>query len=130
VKTEKKRELEETTLVPSNPPLSATVEAPNFAPLGNFGPLFQKSLLSLKRVLQKNNENESCRNPLDLQIRFYSFLVHDSSKEVTELANKGPKFPWGPRLQALRVVPITTHEDRNVQSARAQEKHLKEPLFS
>jgi hypothetical protein len=23
-------------------------------------------------------------------------LVHDSSKEATELAKKGPKFPWGP----------------------------------
>jgi hypothetical protein len=36
----------------------------------NFGPLFQKGLLSSKRVLQKNEENKSCGNYLDLQIRF------------------------------------------------------------
>ncbi len=36
-----------------------TVKAPNFGPHGNFGPLFQKGLLSLKRVLQKNEENKS-----------------------------------------------------------------------
>jgi hypothetical protein len=30
---------------------------------------------------------------LDLQIRFCSLLVHDSSKEATELAKKNPKFP-------------------------------------
>jgi hypothetical protein len=30
-------------------------------------------------------------------------LVHDSSKEATELARKGPKFPWGPKLEALMV---------------------------
>ncbi len=39
-----------------------TVKAPNFGPHGNFGPLFQNGLLSLKRVLQKNEENKSCRN--------------------------------------------------------------------
>jgi hypothetical protein len=38
-----------------------TVKAPNFGPHGNFGPLFQKGLLSLKRVLQKNEGNKSCR---------------------------------------------------------------------
>jgi hypothetical protein len=54
---------------------------------------FQKGLLSLKPFLQKNEENESCRKNLDLQIRFYSFLVHDSSKEAMELAKKSPKFP-------------------------------------
>jgi hypothetical protein len=35
------------------------VKAPNFGPHGNFGPLFQKGLLSLKRVLEKNEENKS-----------------------------------------------------------------------
>jgi hypothetical protein len=34
----------------------------------NFGLLFQKGLLSLKRVLQKNEENKICRTTLDLQI--------------------------------------------------------------
>jgi hypothetical protein len=33
-----------------------TVKAPNFGPHGNFGPLFQKGLLSWKRVLQKNED--------------------------------------------------------------------------
>jgi hypothetical protein len=45
-----------------------TFKAPNFGPHGNFGPLFQKSLLSLRRVLQNNEENNSCRKTLNLQI--------------------------------------------------------------
>ncbi len=32
---------------------NSTVEAPKFGPHGNFGPLFQKGLLPLKRVLRK-----------------------------------------------------------------------------
>jgi hypothetical protein len=55
--------------------------------------LFQMGLLSSKRVPRKNEDNKMCRKPLDLQIRLCSFLVHDSSKEATELAKKGPKFP-------------------------------------
>jgi hypothetical protein len=82
----------------------STVKAPNFGPHGNFGPPFQKGLLSLKRVLQKTEENKSCRKTLDLQICFCSYLVHDSSKEATELAKKGPKFPWGPKLGAFTVL--------------------------
>jgi hypothetical protein len=64
-----------------------TVKAPNF------GPLFQKGLLSLTRVLQKNKDNKSCRKTLDVQSRFCSFFVHDSSTEATELATKSPNFP-------------------------------------
>jgi hypothetical protein len=56
--------------------LSVTVKAPKFGPHGNFGPLFQKSLLSLERVLQRNEENKICRKTLDLQIRFYSFFLY------------------------------------------------------
>jgi hypothetical protein len=83
--------------------LIGTVKAPNFGPHGNFGPLFQKGWLSLKRVLQKKEENKSCRKPLDLQIRFCSFFVHDSSTKATELARKSPKFPCGPKLEAFTV---------------------------
>jgi hypothetical protein len=81
----------------------ATVKAPNFGPHGNFEHLFQKGLLSLKCVLQKNEENKSCRKTLDLQIRFCSFFVHDSSTEATELARKSPKFPLGPKLGNFTV---------------------------
>jgi hypothetical protein len=70
-----------------------TVKAPNFGPHRNFEPLFQKGLLSLKRVLQKNEKNKSCRKSLDLQIWFCSFFAYDSSTEATELARKRPKFP-------------------------------------
>jgi hypothetical protein len=70
--------------------LQGTVKAPNFGPHENFGPLFQKGLLTLKRVLQKNEENKRCRKTLDLQIRFCSFFVHDSSTEATELPRKSP----------------------------------------
>ncbi len=73
--------------------VGTTVKAPNFGPHGNVGPLFQKGLLSLKRILQKNEENKSCRKTLDVQICFCSYFLHDSSKEATELAKKGPKFP-------------------------------------
>ncbi len=65
---------------------------------------FQKGLLSLKRILQKGEENTSCWKNLDLQIRSRSFFVHDSSTEATELARKNPKFPWGPKLEALTVL--------------------------
>jgi hypothetical protein len=39
----------------------------------------------------------------DLQIRFCSFLVPDSSEEATELEKKkkGPKFPRGPELRGF-----------------------------
>jgi hypothetical protein len=40
----------------TSPTSENTVKAPNF------GPLFQKGLLSLKRILQKNEENKICRN--------------------------------------------------------------------
>jgi hypothetical protein len=70
-----------------------TVKASNFGPHGNFGPLFQKGLLSLKRVLQNHEDNKSCRTTLDLQIRFCSFFVHDLSTEATELTRKSSKFP-------------------------------------
>jgi hypothetical protein len=43
-------------------------------------------VLSLKRVLQKNDEKKSCRKTVDLQIRFCSFLLQDSPKEATQLA--------------------------------------------
>jgi hypothetical protein len=82
---------------------SNTVKAPNFGPHGHLGPLFQKDLLSLQRVLQKNEENTSFRKTLDLQNRFCSFFVHDSSTEAIERARKSPKFPWGPKLEPLTV---------------------------
>jgi hypothetical protein len=37
-------------------------------------------------------------------------LVHDSSKEATELAEKGAKFPWGPKLAAFTVPICDVHE--------------------
>ncbi len=83
-----------------------TVKAPNFGSHGNFGPHFQKGLLSLKRVLQKNEENESCRKTLDLQIWFCLFVVHDSSTEATKLARKSSKIPWRPKLEGF-TVPIS-----------------------
>jgi hypothetical protein len=64
------------------------LKAPNFRLHGNSGALFQKGLLSLKRVLQKNEQNKSCRKTLDLQIWFCSLL----SKVAKELARKSQKF--------------------------------------
>ncbi len=98
---------------------SHTVKARNFGPHGNFGPIFQKGLLSLKCVLQKS-ENKSCRKTLHLQIlftnhKFCSFFVHDSSTEATELERKSPKFPSGQSFQvrgfygSIRDVPAFTH---------------------
>ncbi len=69
-----------------------TVKAPKFGPHGNFAPLFQKGLLSSKHILQKNEENKSCRKIWYLQIRFCLYLVQDSSKEATELAKKVQSF--------------------------------------
>jgi hypothetical protein len=69
-----------------------TVKAPNFGPHGNFGLLFQKGLLSLKRILQQIEENKSFRKTLDLKICFCSYFVYDSSKKATELENKVQSF--------------------------------------
>jgi hypothetical protein len=82
----------------------STVKVFNFGPRGNFVPLFQKCLLSLKRILQKNEQHTSCRITLDLQIWFCSFFVHDSSKETKELARKSPKFPCGPKLETFTAI--------------------------
>ncbi len=65
-----------------------TVKASNFEPRETLLLFFQKGLLSSKRVLQNNEDNQSCRNTSDLQIWFCSFVIHDSSKEATELAKK------------------------------------------
>jgi hypothetical protein len=73
-------------------PPTSIVKAPNFGRHGNFGPLSQKGLLTLKRILQKNEENKSCRDTLDLQNCFCSYLVHDSSKEATEIAKNFQSF--------------------------------------
>jgi hypothetical protein len=70
-----------------------TIRASNFEPHVNFGPFFQKGLLSSKRVLQKFEENESCTETLDLQTWSCSFLAHVSPKEAMDLARKCPKFP-------------------------------------
>jgi hypothetical protein len=80
-----------------------TLKASNFGLHGNLG-LFQKSLLLSKRVLQKNEWNKSCRQAFDLQSGFWSFLAHNSPKEAVDLARNGPKFPWGPKLEAFTVL--------------------------
>ncbi len=80
-----------------------TIKASNFGPRRNLGLLQNKGLLTWKCVLQKIKNNISCRNALDVQIRFWSFLVHNSPYEPTELARKGPKFPWGPKFETFTV---------------------------
>jgi hypothetical protein len=62
--------------------IQTAVKTSNFGPHGNVGTLFQKGLPS------SNEENKGCRKTLDLQIRFRSLLVNDSSKKATELAKK------------------------------------------
>jgi hypothetical protein len=56
-------------------------------------------------VIQKNEENKSCRKTLHLKVWFSSFMVHNSSKEATALARNGPKFPCGFKLEASTVFP-------------------------
>jgi hypothetical protein len=62
---------------------------------------FQKGLLSLKHILQKNEENGSCRKTLDLHIWFCSYFVHDSSKEGTELAKKKSKVSMRSKVRGF-----------------------------
>jgi hypothetical protein len=66
-----------------------TVKAPKFGPL-----LFQKALVSMKRVIQKNEKRIKVTEKLKIY-KFGSvhFLIHYSSKEATELATNGPRFP-------------------------------------
>jgi hypothetical protein len=56
------------------------------------------------RPTEKWSEKKSCGKTLNLKIRFWSFLVHDSSKEATKLGRKGPKFRWSPKLEAFAVL--------------------------
>jgi hypothetical protein len=69
-----------------------TVETLNFEPHGNFGPLFQKSLPSLKCILQNHEENQSCGKKMrSKNLNVCSYLVQDSSKHAMELAKKRSK---------------------------------------
>jgi hypothetical protein len=70
-----------------------TVKVSNCGPHVNLAFFFKIGLLYSKFFIQNIEENESCRKTLALQIRFSSFLVHISSKEATDLAKNGPKFP-------------------------------------
>jgi hypothetical protein len=71
--------------------LILTVKASNFGPHGNLGAFFSFSE-GLAIIETRNEEIKSCQKTSDRQIRFCSFLAHDSSKEAMELANKGPKL--------------------------------------
>ncbi len=61
---------------------------------------FRRACCHWNASYRKNKENKSCWRTLDLEIRFCSFFVHDSS---TELARKSPKFPSDPKLEAFTV---------------------------
>jgi hypothetical protein len=84
--------------------------------VSNFGPFFYKACCShfLKRVLQKNKWNISCRQTFDLQSRFCTFLAQNSPKEATDLARNGPKFPWGPKLETFTVPKMNRSEFANL----------------
>jgi hypothetical protein len=64
-----------------------TVKASNFGPHESFGPLFQKGLLSSKRVLQRNEENESCRK----NFRSTSSVLFNLGTPEHLLLDKSPK---------------------------------------
>ncbi len=68
-----------------------------------FDVFFRRACYHWNASNMKIEENKSCRKTLDLQIRFCSFFVHDSSTDATELARKNPKFPWGPKLEPFTV---------------------------
>ncbi len=63
-----------------------------------FDLLIQKGLVSSKCVLQKNEENDSCRKFFDLQTLSCSLFLHNSPNEVTDLARICSKFPSGAKL--------------------------------
>ncbi len=88
-----------------------TVKAPNVGPHGNFGPLFQKGLLSLKRILQKNEENKSCRNTLDLQICFCSYLVPSRPlildlMETLDLFFRRACYRWNASYRKMKRIKV------------------------
>ncbi len=61
---------------------------------------FPVRLAIMKRLLQKNEGNESWRKPWQMQTRFCSFLSHNSPKEARGLARKKSKFPWSPKFMS------------------------------
>ncbi len=79
-----------------------TVKASNFGPHGNFGPLFQKGLLSSKCVLQKKRREWKLQNSFrstDLVLIIFGTWFHP--KKLRNLQKNGPKFPWGLKLEAF-----------------------------
>ncbi len=54
---------------------------------------------------------------------FCSFLVHNSSKEATELAKKGTKFPFGLKLEACMVSTCPDYRKGKVRTGRGTVEH-------
>jgi hypothetical protein len=55
-------------------PMMGTVKAPNFGPHGNFGPFLARSVASLNEFCAKNEQNQSCKLKVSLQLSFHSFF--------------------------------------------------------
>ncbi len=72
---------------------------------------FQKGLLLSICVLRKNEWNKSSRRTFDLESRFCSFLSQNSPEEATNLAENGPMFPWGPKLETFAIY-FTVYSER------------------
>ncbi len=80
-----------------------TVKASNFGPHGNLGPFLANSVASLGEFCAKNEENRLCKSKVCLQLLFHSFLCRTRFDNSKSSRKNGPKFPWGPKLEALTV---------------------------
>ncbi len=83
------------------------VKAANFGPHGNFGLFLASSVASVdESCTKKTEQNQICRSKVFLQLLFSSFFCRTRFNDSKPFWNRGPKFPWGPKLGAFTVTLI------------------------
>ncbi len=84
-----------------------TVRASNFGPHGNFGPFLASSVASLDESCTKNEQNQIFRSKVFLELLFSSFFCRMRFNDSKPFYKRGPTFPLGPKLRALKVLLCT-----------------------
>ncbi len=85
-----------------------TVKASNFGPDGTFGPfflsLFASLVASFDESCTKYEQNRICRSEVFLQLFLSLIFCRTRFNDSKPFWKRGPKFPWGFKLEALTVL--------------------------
>jgi hypothetical protein len=87
-----------------NTDLIRTMKASNFGPHGNFEPFLVRPVASLGELCAKNEQNRLCKSKVCLKLLFH-YSCFRRTLFCKPFWKNGPKFRWGPKLEALRVIP-------------------------